>query len=83
MSVNSLHVTNGDSVLYSWKKAGLLGTHLSWRDALYERPAPADASLELCSRVRADFLAARGYGNAIKIHATSKRDAVIRRAQLR
>ena len=33
MSVNSLHVTNGDSVLYTWKKAGLLGT--TWPGATF------------------------------------------------
>jgi hypothetical protein len=81
MSVNTLHVTNGDSVLHTWKKAGLLGTHLAWRDILHEGPVPAGLSLEDLSRVRADYLAARGLGNAIKLHRDfERRDAVIRRA---
>jgi hypothetical protein len=81
MSVNTLHVTNGDSVLYTWKQAGLLGTHLSWYDTLYEGPVVSSLSLEELSNVRADFLATRGHGSAIKIHRElDKRNAVIRRA---
>jgi hypothetical protein len=81
MSVNTLHVTNGDSVLHTWKKAGLLGTHLAWRDVLHEGPVPAGLSLEDLSRIRADYLAARGLGNGIRLHRDfERRDAVIRRA---
>ncbi len=82
MSTNSLHITNGDSVLYSWKKAGLLGTHIAWRDVLHEGPVPAGLALEELSRVRAQFLCDRGYGNPIKIHHDfEKRDAILRRAR--
>lgn len=81
MSANTLHITNGDAVLHLWKKAGLLGTHLAWRDVLHEGPVPAGSSLESLSRIRADYLASRGYGNAIKLHHDfEKRDALIRRA---
>jgi len=81
MGVNALHVTNGDSVLHEWKKGGLLGTHVAWRDVLHEGPVPAGMPLEELSRLRADYLASRGYGNAIKLHHDfQKRDAVIRRA---
>ena len=81
MSANTLHITNGDSVLYTWRKAGLLGTHLAWRDVLHEGPVPAGMPLEELSRLRADYLASRGYGNAIKLHRDfEKRDALIRRA---
>lgn len=81
MSANTLHITNGDAVLHLWKKAGLLGTHLAWRDMLHEGPVPAGLSLEQLSRVRADYLASRGLGNAIKLHHDfEKRDATIRRA---
>ncbi|HKU68207.1 MAG TPA: DUF1835 domain-containing protein [Candidatus Baltobacteraceae bacterium] len=80
MSARTLHVTNGDSVLHTWKKAGLLGTHLAWRDMLHEGPVPADLPLETLSRIRADYLATRGLGNGIKLHHDfEKRDAVIRR----
>lgn len=81
MSANTLHVTNGDSVLHLWKKAGLLGTHLAWRDILHEGPVPGNLPLEALSRVRADYLASRGHGNAIKLHHDfEKRDALVRRA---
>ncbi|HEY9180784.1 MAG TPA: DUF1835 domain-containing protein, partial [Candidatus Baltobacteraceae bacterium] len=82
MSANTLHVTNGDSVLHIWKKAGLLGTHLAWRDVLHEGPVPGNLPLETLSRLRADYLASRGWGNAIKLHHDfEKRDALIRRAK--
>lgn len=81
VSANSLHITNGDSVLHLWKKGGLLGTQLAWRDVLHEGPVVATQSLAELSRIRADYLASRGYGNGIKIHRDfEKRDAVIRRA---
>jgi hypothetical protein len=77
----TLHVTNGDSVLYLFKKAGITGTHVAWRDALYEGPVPSGAGLEETSSVRAQFAAARGYGNPIKtIHEFERRDAQLRRA---
>lgn len=82
MSVNTLHVTNGDSVMHLWKKAGLLGTHLAWRDVLHEGPVPDGMPLEDLSRIRADYLASRGHGNAIKLHHDfEKRDAIIQRAE--
>ena len=81
VSANVLHVTNGDSVLYSWRKGGLAGTHVAWKDVLHEGPVPA-GSLEETSRVRAAYLAARGYGNPIKINRDfEKRDALVRRAR--
>jgi len=77
----TLHITNGDSVLYTFKKAGFTGTHLAWRDALNEGPVPAGLSLEELSAVRARYLAARGLGNPIKlIHDFQTRDATLRRA---
>jgi len=81
VTLNTLHVTNGDPVLYLWKKAALLGTHLAWRDALYEGPVLSDRSLEELSTIRAQFLASEGYGNPIKINRDfEKRDALLRRA---
>jgi hypothetical protein len=82
VSGNTLHITNGDSVLYVWKKAGLLGTHLAWRDVLHEGPVVAGRGLDEMSRIRGDYLASRGYGNAIKIHRDfEKRDAIVLRAR--
>lgn len=79
--VTTLHVTNGDSVLYVFKKAGILGTHVAWRDALNEGPVPAGLTLEETSAVRARYLAERGYAKPIKIiHDFEIRDAQIRKA---
>ncbi len=81
MSAATLHITNGDSVLYLFKKAGILGTHVAWRDALNEGPVPAGLPLEATSAVRVAYHAERGYGNPIKTaYAFEKRDALLKRA---
>lgn len=78
----TLHVTNGDSVVYLFKKAGVVGTYLPWRDILHEGPVPAGATLEQLSRVRAEYLAARGMEKPIKLfHDFATRDATLRRAR--
>lgn len=80
-TVVSLHITNGDAVVYTFKKAGILGTHLPWRDVLHEGPVPGNLPLEQCSRVRGAYLASRGHGKPIRVlHDFQARDAVIRRA---
>ncbi len=80
-STATLHVTNGDGALYLLKKAGILGTHLAWRDALNEGPAPAGLSLEETSAVRANYLAQRGFASPIRlIHDFARRDAQLRSA---
>src|SRR6516225_1989670 len=80
-SAATLHITNGDGALYLFKKAGILGTHLAWRDALNEGPVPAGLTLEETSALRADYLARRGYGNPIKlIHDFTRRDAQLHQA---
>ena len=78
----TLHVTNGDSVIYTFKKAGIVGTHLPWRDVLHEGPVPAGATLDELSHVRGEYLASRGAGNPIKLlHDFATRDATLRRAR--
>ncbi|HZY96642.1 MAG TPA: DUF1835 domain-containing protein [Candidatus Cybelea sp.] len=80
-SAPALHITNGDGALALLKKAGILGTHLAWRDALNDGPVPAGLSLEETSALRANYLAERGYGNPIRlIHEFTRRDAQLRRA---
>ncbi len=80
-SAATLHVTNGDGALYLLKKAGILGTHLAWRDALNDGPVPAGLSLEETSAVRANYLAQRGFANPIRlIHDFAQRDAQLRSA---
>ncbi len=77
----ALHITNGDGALYLLGKAGILGTHLAWRDALNDGPVPFGFSLEKTSETRAHYLASRGYGSPIKlIHDFERRDAQVRRA---
>ena len=78
----TLHITNGDAVVYLFKKAGVVGTHLPWRDALHEGPVASGVALEQLSRVRADYLAMRGFGKPIKLlHDFASRDATLRRAR--
>jgi hypothetical protein len=80
-SAAALHITNGDGALHLLKKAGILGTHVAWRDALNEGPVPAGLSLEAMSALRARYLAERGYGSPIKlIHDFERRDAQLRHA---
>ncbi|HTC31484.1 MAG TPA: hypothetical protein VK702_12230 [Candidatus Acidoferrum sp.] len=77
----TLHITNGDAVVYLFKKAGVVGTHLPWRDLLHEGPVSAGVTLEQLSRVRAEYLAMRGFGKPIKLlHDFASRDATLRRA---
>lgn len=76
-----LHVTNGDGVIYLLKKAGIVGTHLAWRDALNDGPVPPGLSLEATSAARTEYLAARGFATPIRlIHEFERRDAQLRRA---
>lgn len=78
----TLHITNGDGALYLLKKAGVLGTHVAWQDALNVGPVPAGLSLEETTSVRTRYLAGRGYDNPIKlIHDFQRRDALLRRAR--
>ncbi len=77
----ALHITNGDGALYLFSKAGILGTHLAWQDALNVGPVPASLSLEETSALRGRYLASRGYASPIKlIHDFERRDAQVRRA---
>jgi hypothetical protein len=78
----TLHITNGDGALYLLTKAGIVGTHIAWHDALNVGPVPEGLSLEETTSVRTRYLAARGYGNPIKmIRDFERRDAELRRAR--
>ena len=52
-----LHITNGDSVITSFKEGEIPGTYLPWRDVLHDGPVPRRDSLEALSDARAAFLA--------------------------
>ena len=52
-----LHITNGDSVIASFKDGQVPGTYLPWRDVLHDGPVPKRDSLEALSDIRAAYLA--------------------------
>jgi hypothetical protein len=64
-----LHVTNGDSTVRNIEQAGLGGDILPWRDVLHEGPVPAGLNPAELRAVRAEFLAAQGWGDAAAIEA--------------
>jgi hypothetical protein len=57
-----LHVTNGDAAADAIRATGIPGEVLPWRDVLHEGPVPAHLPLRELSRVRAGFIASRGWG---------------------
>lgn len=73
-----LHVTNGDSAGGNLRAAGMQGTILPWRDVLHDGPAPAGLPLDALSRVRADFIASRGWAGADELRRDfAERDAAL------
>lgn len=58
-----LHVTNGDHAAEAIRAAGVPGSILPWRDVLHEGPVPAGLALAELSRVRAEFIASRGWAS--------------------
>lgn len=77
-----LHLTNGDSVALSLRRAGMPGTVVAWRDVLHEGPVPAGLTLEGLSDLRARFLADWGAGPFPQISASfGARDSALRSAR--
>jgi hypothetical protein len=62
-----LHVTNGDAAADAIRAAGIPGEILPWRDVLHEGPVPAGLPLRELSRVRAGFIASRGWGEVDEV----------------
>lgn len=62
-----LHITNGDSAIHIMERAGISGTLLPWRDVLHDGPVPEGLSLKELSKVRARFIAGRGWGDPAAI----------------
>lgn len=58
-----LHITNGDSVVGTFRQVRFPGTYLPWRDVLHDGPVPQTATLSELSDVRAQALAGFGWGN--------------------
>lgn len=52
----TLHILNGDATAYSFRKSGIAGDTLVWREVLSEGPAPGDLSEEEFWRVRFEWL---------------------------
>lgn len=59
----TLHLTNGDSAANALARSGLPGDIVSWRDLLHDGPVPPDDDLGAFHRVRAEFLASRGWSS--------------------
>jgi hypothetical protein len=64
-----LHIVPGDCALETLARAGLDGELLAWRDILHEGPVPGRLALEELSRVRAQFIAACGWGELDEVQA--------------
>ena len=77
-----LHITNGDSAAETIKDVVFSGQILAWRDVLHEGPVPANLSLAQLSQVRAEFIAAQGWGNRLEIEQSfAERDQLLSRFQ--
>ncbi|MDF1643577.1 MAG: hypothetical protein P1U80_05275 [Pseudomonadales bacterium] len=57
-----LNITNGDSAVEIMKKAGIPGKFLPWKDVLHDGPVPKGLGLEELSKIRAEFIIGRGWG---------------------
>jgi len=64
-----LHITNGESVVGTFRKVRFPGTYLSWLDVLHDGPVPQTQTLEELSDVRAQALAGFGWGSPEKLRA--------------
>ncbi len=77
--MNELIITNGDSAVEVIRAAGVEADILPWRDLLHEGPVPAGLDLQALSRVRADYIAGQGWGDADSIrHSFVQRDQQLR-----
>ncbi len=63
-----LHITNGDSVVSTFRQARFPGAYLSWLDVLHDGPVPHTDTLSELSDVRAQWLAG-WWGSYEKIRA--------------
>jgi hypothetical protein len=64
-----LHITNGDSVVGTFRQVKFPGAYLSWLDVLHDGPVPQTATLNELSDIRAQALAGFGWGSYEKIRA--------------
>ena len=64
-----LHITNGDSVLSTFRQVRFPGRYIAWKDALHDGPVPQTADLQSLSDIRARALADFGGGAYEKLRA--------------
>lgn len=70
-----LIITNGQNGIGAIRQAGIEGDLMSWDDILHEGPVPFGPSLAEMSKVRANYLASRGWGDVEEIQERfDKRD---------
>jgi len=66
-TAKTLHITNGDIAANLIQDAGIEGAIIPWRDVLHEGPVPFGMSLEELSKVRAEYIASRGWENKAEV----------------
>ncbi len=76
---NTLNITNGDCAVSIMEEADISGDFLPWRDVLHDGPVLEGLSIEELSKVRAQFIAQRGWGSLENISASFvERDNVLK-----
>ncbi len=74
-----LNITNGDSAVNLMRDATILGEFLPWRDVLHDGPVPAELSLYELSKVRARFIAERGWADLHEVEQSfAERDQILK-----
>jgi len=58
-----LHITNGESVVHSFREGAIPGSYLSWNDVLHDGAVPATPTLSELSDIRAQALSQLGAGS--------------------
>ncbi|HZD94741.1 MAG TPA: DUF1835 domain-containing protein [Candidatus Sulfotelmatobacter sp.] len=64
-----LHITNGDSVVGTFRQVKFPGAYLAWRDVLHDGPVPQTETLGELSDIRAQALAGFGWGEVEQMRA--------------
>ncbi|MDJ0805909.1 MAG: hypothetical protein QNJ78_03660 [Gammaproteobacteria bacterium] len=73
-----LNITNGDSAVHLMQDATIPGEYLPWRDVLHDGPVPADLTLSQLSKVRARFIAERGWAELAEVERDfTERDRIL------
>jgi hypothetical protein len=65
-----LHITNGDSVVGTFRQVRFPGTYVAWKDVLHDGPVPQTSTLSELSDVPAQALASFGWGDPEKLRAS-------------